>query len=175
MIPRRVGSNTLPGFLVGEGKDRITRPAELEGTHFLEILTFTKQRSPNQIIQARTREYRGAVDIRLDACSGGLHLCKPRILRHNCLLLWLAPTTVPLTAGTVQSVPARRTVLISQGWLSDGSVLERRQHFRTKALQLFHRDFLRHANRQTHRDPIKSRIAFFEGFEMLNNLLGGAA
>jgi len=172
MIPRRVGSNTLPGFQVREGKDRITRPAELEGTHFLEILAFTKQCSPNQVIQACTREDRGAVDIRLDECSGGLHLCEPRILRHNCLLLWLAPTAVPLTAGTVQNVPARRAVLISQGWLGDDSVLERRQHFRTKALQLFHSDLLRHTNGQAYRDSIQPWITFFERFEVLNNLLG---
>src|SRR5262245_40234489 len=161
MIPRRVGGNTLLGFLVREGKDRITRPAELEGTHFLEILAFTKQCSPNQFIQSRTRDDRGAVHRRLDACSGSLHLCKPRILRHNCLLLGLASIAVPLTAGTVQSVPARRAVLISQGWLSNGSVLERRQHFRTKALQLFHRDLLWHANGQTYRDSIKPWITFF--------------
>ena len=63
-------------------------------------------------------------------------------------------------------------MLISQGWLSDGSMLERRHHFRTKALQLFHSDLLRHANGQTHRDPIKTWIAFFQRFEVLNNLLG---
>src|SRR5215831_20592975 len=174
MIPRRVSSNTLPSFLAGEGKDRITRPAELEGPHFLEILAFTKQRSPNQVIQARTRKDWGAVDIRLDACSGSLHLGEPRILRHNCLLLWLAPTAVPLTAGTVQSVPARCAGLISQGWLCDGSMLERRQHFRTKALQLFHSDLLKHAHRQAYRDSIKTWIAFFQRFEVLNNLLGRA-
>src|SRR5215467_9566466 len=159
MIPRGMSSNTMPSFLIGEGKDRVTRSAELEVSHFLEILAFTKQHSPNQGIQARTREYRGAVHIRLDACSGGLHLGEPRILRHNCLLLWLAPTAVPLTAGTVQSVPARCAGLISQGWLCDGSMLERRQHFRTKALQLFHSDLLRHAHRQAYRDSIKTWIA----------------
>ena len=77
----------MPGVLVGEGKDRVARPAELEGAHFLEILAFTKQRRANQVIQARTCEYRGAVDIRLDACSGCLHVCERRIVRHNRLLL----------------------------------------------------------------------------------------
>jgi len=77
----------MPGFLVREGPDRVARPAELEGAHFLEILAFAKQCGPNQIIQARTREYRGVVDIRLDACSGGLHVCEGRIVRHVYLLL----------------------------------------------------------------------------------------
>jgi hypothetical protein len=87
MITRGVGGNPVPSFLVGEGKDRVARPAELEGTHLLEILAFTKQRRADQVIQARTREYRGAVNIRLDACSGGLHVCERRIVRHERLLL----------------------------------------------------------------------------------------
>jgi hypothetical protein len=87
MIARGVGGNPMPGFLVREGKDRVARPAKLEGPHFLEILAFAKQRRADQVIQARTREYWGAVDIRLDACSGGLHVCKRGILRHNRLLL----------------------------------------------------------------------------------------
>src|SRR5215510_4854895 len=76
------------------------------------------------------------------------------------------------TAGTVQLVPARCTVLISQGWLSDGSVLERRHHFCTKTLQLFYRNLLGHANRQTYRDSLKPWVAFFQRFEVLNDLLG---
>jgi hypothetical protein len=40
----------MPGFLVRQGEDRVARPTELEGAHFLEILAFAKQRSANQVI-----------------------------------------------------------------------------------------------------------------------------
>src|SRR5687768_13213992 len=37
MIPRGMRGDPVPGFLVQEGKDRVARAAELEGTHLLEI------------------------------------------------------------------------------------------------------------------------------------------
>src|SRR5262245_40262651 len=73
----------VPSFLLREAKNRVARPTELESAHFLEIFAFTKQRSTNQVIQARTRKYRCAVDIRLDTCSGGLHVCERGIWRHE--------------------------------------------------------------------------------------------
>jgi hypothetical protein len=81
-----VGGNPIPGFLVGEGEDRIARPTKLEGPDFLEILAFAKQLSPDQSIQARTREDRGAVGIWFDARSGCLHIYKGRGLRHKRFL-----------------------------------------------------------------------------------------
>jgi hypothetical protein len=83
MIARGVGGDPVPGFLVSEGKDRVACPTELEGAHLLKILAFAKQRSADPVIQARTREYRRAVDIRLDTCSGGLHVCERGIWRHE--------------------------------------------------------------------------------------------
>ena len=68
-------------------------------------------------------------------------------------------------------LPARYTALIAQGWLSDGGVLEGRHHLRTKALELFHSDLFGYANRQTHGNPLKTWIVFFQGFEVLDNLL----
>src|SRR5262249_30090434 len=83
MIARGVGGDPVPSFLLREAKNRVARPTELEGAPFLEILTFTKQHSANQVVQARTREYRRAVDIRLDTCSSGLHVCERGIWRHE--------------------------------------------------------------------------------------------
>jgi hypothetical protein len=90
----RVGGDPLPGFLVRREKTAL-HAHELEGTDLLEILAFAKQLSPDQSVQARTREHRGAVGIWLDACSGCPYVYEGGGLRHDRLLLLPALITVP--------------------------------------------------------------------------------
>jgi hypothetical protein len=76
----------MSGVLVRETKNRVARPAELEGAHFLEILTLTNQLGTGQVIQACAEKDGGMMGVWFDAGSGCPYVCEGRVLQHAILL-----------------------------------------------------------------------------------------
>ena len=64
MIAGRMRCHSVPRGRIVERKDRISRPARLEGANLLKIFALKKQRCPARLIQPQARQHRRAIDVR---------------------------------------------------------------------------------------------------------------